>query len=195
MSQLLESITQAIGGDTTKQISQQLGANEQATQSAIAAALPLLLTALARNSSKPEGADALHGALARDHGGSILDDLGGFLGNAQAGPGAGILRHVLGERQPVAQQAVARASGLDAQRAGQLLMMLAPVVMGMLGRTQRRTGLDAGGLAGMLGGERERLQQSSPDLMSMATRLLDKDGDGSFVDDLGALGSKLFGGR
>jgi hypothetical protein len=191
----MDLITQAMGGDATKQIGRQLGANEQTTKAAIAAALPLLLAALARNSAKQDGAGALHGALSKDHDGSILDDLGGFLGNAQAGPGAGILRHVLGERQPLAQQALSKASGLDAQRAGQLLVMLAPIVMGALGRTQRRSGLDASSLAGMLGREQEGLSQASPGLMGLATRLLDKDGDGSIADELGGLAGKLFGGR
>ncbi len=195
MAQLMDLVTQAIGGDTTKQIGRQLGADEGTTQTAIAAALPLLLTALARNSSNQEGAQSLHGALSRDHDGSVLDNLGGFLGNAQAGPGAGILRHLLGERQPVAQQALSKASGLDAGRSAQLLMMLAPVVMGVLGRTQRQGKLDASGVAGMLGSERERLDQESPGLMGFATRLLDKDGDGSITEELGGLAGKLFGGR
>ena len=78
-----------------------------------AGGLPILLAALNRNASNPAGAAALHGALERDHDGSILDNLGGFLGNAQAGPGAGILKHVLGERQESTAQAVGAASGLD----------------------------------------------------------------------------------
>ncbi len=195
MAQLMDLITQAVGGDTTKQIGRQLGANEPTTQAAIAAALPLLLAGLARNSSSPDGASALHGALAKDHDGSLLDDLSGLIDNAQAGPGAGILRHVLGEREPLAQQELSKASGLDAQSAGQLLMMLAPVVMGALGRTQRQGGLDASSLAGMLSREREGLSQASPGLMGLATRLLDKDGDGSIVDELGGIAGKLFGGR
>jgi hypothetical protein len=125
----------------------------------------------------------------------VLDNLDGFIGNAQAGSGAGILGHVLGEREPLAQQALSRASGLDAPRAGQLLMMLAPVVMGALGRAQRQKSLDASGLAGMLGHEQAGLKQTSPGLMGLFTRLLDKDGDGSITDEFGSIAGKLFGGR
>jgi len=195
MAQLMDSITQSLGGDTMKQISRQLGADEGTTQAAIAAAVPLLLAGLARNSSSPDGASALHGALEKDHDGSILDNLGGFLGNAQSGPGGGILRHVLGERQPVAQQAVAKSSGLDAQRTAQLMLMLAPIVMAMIGRARRQKALDAPGVAGMLGHEQEQLRQTQPGLMGLATRLLDKDGDGSITDELGGIAGKLFGGR
>jgi len=195
MAQLMDSITQSLGGDTMKQISRQLGTNESTTQAAIAAAVPLLLAGLARNSASPDGANALHGALAKDHDGSILDDLGGFLGTAQSGPGGGILRHVLGEREPLAQQAVSKSSGLDAQRTAQLLLMLAPIVMAMIGRARRQNALDAPGVAGMLGQEQEDLRQTQPGLMGLATNLHDRKGDGSISDELGGIAGKLFGGR
>jgi hypothetical protein len=195
MAQLMDLITQAIGGDTTQQIGRQLGADHQTTQTAIAAALPLLMTALARNTASSDGADALHAAVSRDHDGSILDNLSGFLGNAQSGPGAGILNHLLGEHQPVAQQAVSKASGLDTARTSMLLMTLAPVVMGAIGKFQRQNNLDASGLASTLGTERHGLTQTSPDLMSMASQLLEKGGGSSVLDEIGAVAGKLFGGR
>ena len=57
----------------------------------------------------------------------------------------------------------------------------------------RQNGLDAPGLANALGREREQLGQTSPDVMGMATRLFDRDGDGSIGDDRGGLAGKLFG--
>jgi hypothetical protein len=199
MPGLLDLLTQSLGGDTTDRLGRQLGLSPQQTQGALGAALPMLLTGLARNAATPEGAGALHGALARDHDGSLLDDLGGLIagtaGGGRATNGAGILGHVLGARQGAAQQAVAGAAGIDAAQAGQLLAALAPMVMGALGRTQRQQGLDAGGLAAMLGGVQHQQVQAHPDLMGLANRLLDRDGDGSAVDDIvQGLGS-LFGKR
>lgn len=196
MASIMDLVTQAMGGDATKQIGRQLGADEGSTNAAISTALPVLLAALAKNASSPEGAQALHGALERDHDGSILNDLGGYLGNASqgpGGPGADILRHVLGGQQAPAQQAIAGASGLDSSRSGQLLAMLAPIVMGALGKAQRQTGADAAGVARILGGERQHLEQAAPDMMGIATKLLDKDGDGSIVNELGGIAGKLFG--
>ena len=43
----------------------------------------MILAGLARNAAQPEGADPLHGAVQRDHDGSLLDDLGGFLGGGR----------------------------------------------------------------------------------------------------------------
>lgn len=195
MAGLMDVITQAIGGDTVKQMSRQLGTDERSTDDAISAALPLLLSALAKNSAQPQGASALHQALSNDHDGSVLDDLPALLGNPQAGPGAGILRHVLGDRQDLAQQAVAKTGGMDAGSANQLLTMLAPIVMGALGRAQRQQGLDAGSLGSLLQSERQGLQQTVPGPMGLVTQLLDKDGDGSVVDDISGMVGKLMGNR
>ena len=96
-------------------------------------------------------------------------------------------------KRPAAQQAVASASGLDAAKAGQLLAMLAPIVMGALGRIKRQNNLDTSGVANVVGGEHAQMQQASPDLMGMASRLLA--GDGSVANELGSLSGDLFGKR
>ena len=200
-SSILDMLSQQLGGDAVKQISRQLGAAERSTEKAISGALPMLVGALANNSRNADGANALAGALDRDHDGSILDDIGGFLGqgDAAAGAGAGILKHVLGGRQQTAANGLGKMSGLDGGSAGQLMAMLAPLVMGALGRQKRQANLDNTGLAGMLQGERERVQRKAPDAMGMLGSLIDADGDGDVKDDVARIGmsmlGKLFGGR
>src|SRR5215470_1902397 len=115
MSGLLDSIGSALGVDLQQQLGQQIGADPQKTSQAIQAALPMLLSGLNHNASKPEGAADLLGALQRDHDGSLLDNLGGLLGgniNGAAADGAGILQHVLGDRQDTAAHTVAKQTGL-----------------------------------------------------------------------------------
>ncbi len=197
---VLDLVTQALGGGGASQISKQLGIDEKTANSAIGGAIPVLMGALARNASSGSGAGALAGALDRDHDGSILDDLGGFLGGGGAeSAGAGILKHVLGGKQSQVEQGVGAASGLDPAKAGALLKMLAPVVMGALGKTQRSQGLDAGGIGAMLGQEQNRMERKQPGIGGMLGSLLDQDGDGSAMDDLAKIGGSvlgsLFGGR
>lgn len=199
MAGLLDLVTQSLGGDTQQKLGDQLGLSQQQTSNAISAALPMILAGLARNASTPQGAGALQGAIERDHDGSLLDNLGGLLGGALGGSrsanGTGILGHVLGDRQPVAERAVTGASGVNAAQAAQLMAMLAPIVMAALGRMQRQQGGGADGLGAVLQGAQRQQAQAQPDLMQMANRLLDRDGDGSAVDDImGSLGS-LFGKR
>lgn len=180
-----------LGSGELDKLGSQLGADPASTQKAVGAAVPLLLSALGKNAASPQGAQALLGALSRDHDGSVLDNVGAALGSgALSKDGAAILGHVLGNKQGAVAAGIGQASGLTADTSGQLLAMLAPLVMGGLGKTQRQSGLDASGLASMLGGQRE---QANAGLGGLAG-LLDMDGDGDITDDVMNLGSKLLGG-
>ncbi len=187
-------LSEALNNDTVSQISQQIGADESTTGNAIQAALPMLLGGLANNSATEEGASSLAGALDRDHDGSVLDNLGEFLGNYSSGQGAGILGHIFGGKQEAIEQGVSQASGLDLSKIGPLLMMLAPIVMGALGRTQREQGAGAGDLAGLLGGATEQVG-SSPALLGILSSVLDRDRDGSAIDDVAGMLGGLISGR
>ena len=184
---------QVLGGDSLDRISRQIGADRDTTASAISGALPMLIGALSRNASRPDGAAALAGALERDHDGSLLDDLGGFLGGNPAGMGEGILRHVFGNKRPAAETGLSGLSGLDKGSAGQLLAILAPIVLGALGRTQRKRGLDVSDLTSMLGREESRARKQAPDALGMLGQLLDADGDGDVMDDVAKMGAGLLG--
>ncbi len=140
------------------QIGARIGADPAQTQAAISAALPALLAGLQQQAGRGTG---LQQAIENDHDGSILDDVSGYVnGTAQLSPrttnGEGILDHVLGDQQPAVQQAVSKQTGLSMSTIGQLLPILAPIVMGMLGR-QARSGStggmgDLGSILGSLGG-------------------------------------------
>ena len=187
---LLDMLQQRLGGDAVNQISRQLGTDPASTRTAIAAALPMLVGALARNAQDPGKAGALANALGR-HDGSVLDDVTGYLGRGDTGDGDGILGHVLGGKKETVQTGLGRAAGLDPAKAGMLLSMLAPLVMGALGKVQREKGLDTGGLAGMLGSEQQRATDAAPGVMGMLTSFLDRDHDGSVLDDIGGMLGKL----
>jgi hypothetical protein len=191
---ITDFLGQTLQGGVLDQIGARIGADPQTTSQAVSAALPMLMGALARNSSQAGGAESLASALARDHDGSVLDDVGSFLGGgAAASSGAGILGHLFGSRQGAVEQAVGQSAGLDGQAAGQLMAMLAPLVLGAVSRgAQQRGGLDPSVLAGMLGGEQASLSQRAPDLMGTLGSLLDANNDGSIVDDIGRLASRFF---
>lgn len=192
---ILDMLSEVAGGDTVRVLSQQLGADEGATAKAISGALPMLVTALAKNAGSSGGADALAGALRRDHDGSVLDNVNAFLGqgNQASSMGEGILRHVLGGRRGNVEQGLSKVSGLDAGSTGKLMAMLAPLVMGALAKEQSKTGMDAGALARMLGQESQVAQTREPSAMGMLGKLLDADGDGQIGDDVAKLGSSLLG--
>ena len=176
-------LNQALNVDTISQMSQTLGTDESTTSNAVQAALPLLLGAMTQNSTSAEGNSSLLSALDQDHDGSILNDLGGFLGGYEAGPGGGILGHVFGDKLGAAQNTVSQASGMDFGRVLQLLMMLAPIVMGALGKSRRQGGVDENSLPEMLGGATRQAASNSP-LSDLLSGMLDSNRDGSSLDDI-----------
>ena len=199
MSGLLDLVKGAIDSGVINKAANQLGTTPNQAESAIDAALPLLLGALGRNAAEPQGAQSLHRALERDHAdNNPLSVLGNVLGGSGLGDGGAILGHIFGGRQERASMGVSKASGLDMGNSGQLMAMLAPVVMSILGSQMKQRGLDSGGLGGLLGQERQRIEEDKG-AGGLMNAVLDRDGDGDvdFADlaqNVGLLGS-LFGRR
>lgn len=188
---LLELLNGTLNSDSVGKLSSNLGTSTESTKSAVMAALPLFVGALARNASRPEGATALNNSVERDHDGGILKDLAGFLGGADNAKGDGILGHIFGNKRPLVENAVAKAGGMEQSSAAQLLIKLAPVVMGALGKVTRSQGLGGNDLSKLLSQESEAASSSgAAPLLS----LLDLDKDGSVADDLASMGSGLLGG-
>ncbi|MEM7299264.1 MAG: DUF937 domain-containing protein, partial [Bacteroidota bacterium] len=184
------------------QLSQQLGgASKEQTANAASGIMTTLMGALAKNASNPEGAQALNNALERDHDGSILDDVVGMLSGTQSRSvqnertmnGTGIIKHILGDKTGNAIDMISKMSGMEKGNTGNLMSILAPLVMGTLGKAKKQQGLDIGGLTSLLSGTVSAQQQKDP-TMSLVTKFLDSDGDGSIIDDVANLGMKFLGG-
>jgi len=202
---LTDDVYSQLEGAPLKQMAQQLGIGPAQMAGAVSAALPLLLGALGRNTSQPQGAEALFGALQKDHSGlDIGSVLGAVLGGGAAqGDGGKILGHVFGGQQPRAEQALGHATGLGGDRAGMLLKMLAPIVLAYLAKRmfeQRQAG--NGGAANpqvlgeVLGQEQQRVSQQGGVGSGVLGAVLDQDGDGQLgLGDLLKLGGGLLGGR
>lgn len=191
MASLVEALSRKIDRTTIAIIAQRIGAPADQTFSAVQAVLPMLVGALAKNSAHEVGAMALRKALGA-HDGGILDDLARAVGApSHSTTGDAILGHVLGGRRPSIEQGVSRVTGLDANGAGQVLSMLAPIVMAYLGKQARSSGMDAGRLASALAHASGQAHESATKESSALTSLLDRDGDGSIADDLGGVGGML----
>ena len=191
MNVISQMITQQLSGACSQQIAARLGVSESTANTAVQIAVPLILSALARNASQPQGAQELHQAVTNDHDGSILDNLMGYLGNPQQANGAGILGHVLGDQRGAVENNLAQATGLNQSSAGNLMEMVAPLVMGQLGRTQQQNGFDSSGLANYLG-EQQQEQAAAPGMMGMLSSMLDSNKDGSATDDLARIAGSFF---
>ena len=194
MASLMDILGDSLDDQTVGQIGRQIGVDQETAQGAVSAAIPVIVAALARNASDPTGADALHGALERDHDGSLLEDLGGFLGGgASSSIGGAILGHVFGGQRGSVESSLGRSTGLDGASIAKLLAMLAPIVLAALAKKRGQDGLDSGGLTDLLSGERDRMQEASPDAFGAITGMLDANHDGSIADDVARVGGDLLG--
>jgi hypothetical protein len=199
MSGLLDLLNSPMGKQLISGVAGQTGQPENKTADVLSMAMPLLLGAMKKNVSSPQGAEGLMNALSSKHDGSILDNLGGLFGggvdDSVMNDGAGILSHVFGGKQPQVENALSQKSGMDTGSIANILKIAAPIVMGFLGKQKAQSNVsDANGLnsllGGMLGGQPQQNQ-------SLITTLLDADGDGSILDDVAGMvmgGGKKKGG-
>jgi hypothetical protein len=203
MSSIVQSLLGQLSGPALQSIARQLGVSPAVAQAAIAAALPLLIKGLSHNVGQTGGAASLFSALDRNHDGSVLDDIMGFVASGhEAAGGAAILGHLFGGGQNTVAQGLGQTTGLDAAAASKLLAMLAPLVLGQLGREKQSAGLDPAGLAGALMGEQQSLHEQAPSAMDMLSGILNaaRSGTGAPAGaapapapDLVSLGASLLG--
>ncbi|HEX5121630.1 MAG TPA: DUF937 domain-containing protein [Rhodanobacteraceae bacterium] len=198
MSDLTNQVMGHLDDQRIQAIAQQLGIDPSQAEGAIQQAMPLLIGGLARNAQTDQGAAAVHSALG-DHAGN---DVGSILGSVLGGSGGGgglnngmaILGHIFGARQDQAAQGLGQQTGLGSQNAGQLLAILAPVVMGVLGNMSQRQGMSASGLGSVLGQEAQTIGGSNAG--GLLGAVFDQDGDGKFgLSDVLKMGEGLLGNR
>lgn len=167
---LMQILQGQLNDNVLGQMSQEIGATPEQTASAANGIFASLLGGLANNASSEGGFSSLLGALDRNHDGSVLDDIGGLVGGLlqnggqggnSATNGLGILNHVLGGQQEAVAQQVSQSSGLNMGQVMKLLPVLAPIVMGVLGKMRSQEGFQMSDLPGvLLGGAQSGAQQS-----------------------------------
>ena len=157
MDSLLETVEQHLGPNEIAQISQQLGVDPATAQSAIDAALPMIVGGMAQHATQPSGADAIQQSLPSHSG--VLGNLAGLLGAGGPADGGGLLGRILGQHQKPVQEGVQQASGLDSERTRRLIAMLAPIVMGVLARKFGNNQSNPGQLGTVLQQEGQIAQQ------------------------------------
>ena len=201
MSGILDLLNSDLGKTIISGVSNETRQPQNKTQDVLTMALPVLMAAMKRNASTPEGAQGLMGALSnKKHDGSILDNLSGLFGGGVNDEvktdGDKILGHVLGNRRQGVEKIIGEKSGIDMASVGNILKVAAPILMGVLGKQTRQSNVsspnDLGGLlGGLLGGNQAKEEQG------FLEKILDADGDGSVIDDVAGMvlgGSKNKGG-
>ncbi len=200
MDNLIELLQSQLGGKAMDLLASQIGGgNKDATQAATSGIVSMLMSAMAKNAATPDGANSLISAIDRDHDGSILDDVVGMLGggrqisNPRAANGEGILGHLLGagQKRNNAVEMISRMSGLDKSNVGSLMVQLAPMVLGAMGKARNQGNLNSNNLVSLLSNSVQSKANNNAQ-MGLIGKFLDKDGDGSVLDDLAGMGLDAF---
>jgi len=146
-----------------------LGEEKSGITSAVGSSLPSLLLGLIKKGTEPGGADNLVGMLQEGkHDGGILDNLGSVLDGGSVttdllSSGKGLLASIFGDKAGGLGDMIASASGIRKESGSSLLGLLAPIVMGFLGKTLKSSGgFNAKGLMDLLLGQKDNVKAALP---------------------------------
>ena len=162
---LVSLVMQFLTPDVIGRIATALGLDRNFLQSAISAAVPALLAGLSGAAEKPGGAEKLVDAVKRQSG--VLDNFVKTIGSggqtSLIDTGSRLLTSLLGgPDQSALAGAVAKFSGLSQNASGSLLGMLAPIVMGTIGKHIGARNLDANSLASLFSAQKDQIAQALP---------------------------------
>ncbi|MGB7527806.1 DUF937 domain-containing protein [Sphingobacterium cellulitidis] len=144
-------ISGSIGSQATEGISEKLGLDKNQTQWVVSAAIPLMMSALNYNAQKsPEQAQGIQNAL-DSHSGGIFDNLAGLFNQGPTEDEDKIVNHIFGKNTETVKQSLSEKSGISMGKIGGILALLAPLVMGYLGKKKQSDGGSSGGIGDLLG--------------------------------------------
>lgn len=166
---ILDQMSSMLSGSFVRQASAFLGETEEGTRAGVRSGVPALLASLMQDSAEPAGAAELFRTVTSDAvDAGIENRLGGILGNRSSldstlSSGESLLGTVFGNRAGGVAHALSQVAGIKPSSATTLLAFAAPVMMGFLKKHVMQNGLDAGGLASVLLGQRGMLQKAGLD--------------------------------
>lgn len=194
---ILEAVLAAQGGGAVPQLGRQFGLRDDQVASALSALVPALASGFAKNASSAGGLDGLVAALAGGRHAAYVDDAASLARPETAADGNGILGHVLGSKEASRQVAAqaAMSSGVGADVLKKMLPVVAAMMMGAMAKGASGRAAAPGGLPGGLGAGLGGNSGAGGGLLDMLAPMLDRDRDGSVVDDVAGMLGKFLGGR
>ena len=147
---LIDLITGNAGTQVAEQAENKFGIQKNQVIALLAVAAPLVISYLKNKSQDANEAEALNQALDRDHDGSVLNDPSQL--EARQQEGGSILDHIFGGQKAQVENSLSEQTGISMNKIGPILGMLAPLIMGYIGREKQSNGVNSGGLGDLLGG-------------------------------------------
>lgn len=180
MAGILDLINSDLGKQIIGNISAQTGISETQASDVVSSSVPELLGAMQGNMLSGDSANGLLNALTSGkHNGSILDNVSGFLNGGDFSDGSKILNHLLGDKLNAVSTGISNKTGVSSSIITKILPMLAPIIMGYLGKqTQKGNVSSTSDLGGLLGGLLTGVTSGNSGGGDILTSVLDQNGDG-----------------
>ena len=166
---LLKMLQDQMGSSVVDQASKFLGESSANTSSGIAALLPSLLGGVIGKASTESGASGLLDMITKgNHHGGIMDSMGSMFSGGSSTSNlmnaGSLLTSSLfgGSKLGSVLDVVTSVTGMRRSSSSSLMNLLAPVVMGMIGKQVKTGGLNASGLMNMLMGQKEHIASALP---------------------------------
>ncbi|MGD1319472.1 DUF937 domain-containing protein [Chryseobacterium sp. 2R14A] len=196
---LIDLLTGNTGNQVAEQAENKFGISKNQIIALLAVATPLVISYLRNKSQDAKEAEALNNALDKDHDGSILNDTSQL--ESRQNEGGSILSHIFGSEKNTVENQLSQNTGISIDKIGPILAMLAPVIMGYIGKEKQQNNVGAGGLGDLLGGilggaqNQAQQQQSNPlnDILGSVLGGGQSQSSGNPLNDI--LGSVLGGGQ
>ncbi|WP_139422019.1 DUF937 domain-containing protein [Chryseobacterium mulctrae] len=196
---LIDLLTGNTGNQVAEQAENKFGISKNQIIALLAVATPLVISYLRNKSQDNKEAEALNNALDKDHDGSILNDTSQL--ETRQSEGGSILSHIFGNEKSTVENQLSQNTGISIDKIGPILAMLAPVIMGYIGKEKQQNNVGAGGLGDLLGGilggaqTQAQQQQSNPlnDILGSVLGGGQSQSSGNPLNDI--LGSVLGGGQ
>lgn len=175
------------------QIGRQLGYSNGVPSQFVELANTLLVSGMRKNVRSPQGASSLFNALRNDHSnnsagllGNILGSLPNILGQSST---TGILDNIFGQQLDPIITKFAQATGMPKEKAKQLLMLMAPIVLAYFANKMTSKNMSDRDLAREVEVDYDN---ADTDLRTkqdagLLEKLLDRDRDGNMMDEVGGL--------
>ncbi|MCS3530640.1 DUF937 domain-containing protein [Chryseobacterium sp. JUb7] len=195
---LIDLLTGNTGNQVAEKAENKFGISRNQILALLAVAAPLIISYLRNKSQDTKEAEALNNALDKDHDGSILDDVS--QAESREAEGGSIINHIFGNDKQTVENQLSLTSGISIDKIGPILAMLAPVIMGYIGKEKQQNNVGAGGLGDLLGGilgnasNQAQTQQSNP-LNDILGSVLGDSGSQSSGNPLNDILGSVLGGN
>jgi outer membrane protein OmpA-like peptidoglycan-associated protein len=160
---LVEAANNLIAGELVDKAGSFLGESETGVRKALTGIVPAVLGGLATKSSTGAGADAVFRMVNEQS--QAQAEPAGFFGNDNTSllnKGAALLGNIFGDKVSSLAGLLSGFSGIRPPSASSLLSIVAPIIVGFLGKHASSNHLNASGLSNLLSSQKENINHAVP---------------------------------